>query len=341
MRTHAVLSTALTLTLGLSAAHAQSGTRAQPPKSGSERPSVDMLAPIPQTGKGPAIPQDKGYLVEEVRGGLFWVTDGVYQAMFLVHRDGVIVVDAPPNLGEKLLKAIREKTSKPVTHLVYSHAHADHIGAANLFPKGIQIVAHEQTAQLLAQVRDPNRPMPTLTFRESHTLSVGGQVLQLDYKGVNHEPGNIFIYAPAQRVLMLVDIVFPGWVPFAHLAVSDFIPGYVAAADQALQYPFEVFLGGHLTRPGTREDVMTHKAFVADLKDSAAQALKTVDFKEIAKQVGFENPRALFDRYLDAVAQDCTQRMLPKWTGRLAGADVFMYSHCWTMMESLRIDYGQ
>jgi hypothetical protein len=42
----------------------------------------------------------------------------------------------------------------------------------------------------------------------------------LDY-GTNHLPGNIFIYAATkQRVLMLVDIVFPGWVPFPYLAIA-------------------------------------------------------------------------------------------------------------------------
>src|SRR5690349_20651698 len=40
------------------------------------------------------------------------------------------------------------------------------------------------------------------------------------YKGVNHERGNILIYAPTQKVLMLVDVVFPDWVPFRDLAIA-------------------------------------------------------------------------------------------------------------------------
>src|SRR5215210_9173093 len=87
---------------------------------------------IPEAAKGPAIPA-AGYLVEEIRDGLFWVTDGAYQAMFLTTGEGVILVDAPPSLGPNLAKAIADVTDEAVTYVVYSHNHADHIGAAGQF----------------------------------------------------------------------------------------------------------------------------------------------------------------------------------------------------------------
>ena len=46
----------------------------------------------PQVGGGPAIPS-KGYVVEEIRDGLYWVTDGAYNTMFLVTSEGVIALD--------------------------------------------------------------------------------------------------------------------------------------------------------------------------------------------------------------------------------------------------------
>ena len=47
---------------------------------------------------------------------------------------------------------------------------------------------------------------------------------------------------------MLVDVVYPGWVPFAALAMAQDIPAWLAAPTQALEYPFQTFIGGHLTR---------------------------------------------------------------------------------------------
>ncbi len=65
------------------------------------------VAPIPAAARGPAIPQDKGYLVKEIKDGLYWLTDGTYQVMFLTTGRGVIVVDAPPNLAQKYSERVR------------------------------------------------------------------------------------------------------------------------------------------------------------------------------------------------------------------------------------------
>ena len=81
--------------------------------------------------------------------------------MFLVTQKCVVVVDAPPDLGAKLLTGIEEVTPNPVTHLIYRHAHADHIGSARLLARnGVTIIAHELTARLVKDADDANRPLP-------------------------------------------------------------------------------------------------------------------------------------------------------------------------------------
>ena len=62
--------------------------------------------PLPETAMGPQIDFTKGYLVEEIRDGLYWVTDGAYNTMFLTTGQGVIAVDALPSIGESYLKAL-------------------------------------------------------------------------------------------------------------------------------------------------------------------------------------------------------------------------------------------
>ena len=85
--------------------------------------------PYLKSAIGPAIPPEKGYVVEEIRGGLYWVTDGSYNTMFMVTDEGVVVIDAPPSIGANYLKAIAEVTDKPINYVIYSHSHLDHIGA--------------------------------------------------------------------------------------------------------------------------------------------------------------------------------------------------------------------
>ncbi|MFQ5969183.1 MAG: MBL fold metallo-hydrolase [Nitrososphaerales archaeon] len=313
--------------------------------------SIMPAAPIPDAAKGPAIDPEKGYLVEEIKDGLYWVTEGAYQVMFLTTGEGVIVVDAPPTIGENVLKAIGEVTDEPITHVIYSHFHADHIAAASILPNDAVIIAHEDTAEHLAHASSPSRSYtfgsfvggspvlpPTVTFSDSYMLTLGSQTLELAYKGPVHVPGSIFIYAPQQKVLMLVDVVFPGWSPFKDLAMTEHVPAFIAAHDLILEYEFDTFIGGHLTRLGTPEDVKIQREYIQDIQANAATAFQTVDFFAIAEQTGFENSWLLFDTYLEAVIQSCTDATVPHWIDRLGGVDVFTDDHCFKIAESLRID---
>lgn len=288
----------------------------------------------------PVIPPEKGYFVQEIRGGLYWVTDGLYNTMFVVSSQGVIVVDPLPNLGERYLKAIAEVTSKPITHVIYSHEHTDHIGAAYLFPQGAVYIAQKQTAGILARRHDPRRPVPTLTFDNSYTLTVGDQTLVLDYKGVNHEAGNIFIYAPKQKVLMLVDVVYPGWMPYKNLGIAEDVPGYIEAHQDALAYDFDTFVGGHVDRLGTRADVETSLEFVNDLKNSVEAEIARLSFPLFLHQS--PSTRHRWDRHNDyeqALVERCYSQLLPRWSSRLRGAETYLKDNCWQMVESLAVQF--
>jgi hypothetical protein len=56
----------------------------------------------------------------------------------------------------------------------------------------------------------------------------------LDSYSNNHLLGNLFIYTPKQKVLMLADIKFPRWVPFAFSAIVQDTEGFIQAHDIAL-----------------------------------------------------------------------------------------------------------
>src|ERR1700719_4934291 len=103
--------------------------------------SLPESAPIPGAALGPAL-NEQGYNVGQVEGNLYWLTDGTYQAAFLTTSDGVVLFDAPPTIGNNIRRAVDEiaaanGVSNKVTHLVYSHHHADHAGASSVFDKNV------------------------------------------------------------------------------------------------------------------------------------------------------------------------------------------------------------
>ncbi|MEU9407831.1 MBL fold metallo-hydrolase [Streptomyces sp. NPDC048281] len=302
-------------------------------------------APVPAAATGPQV-NEAGYYVGQIAGNLYWVTDSFYQAMFLTTRRGVVLVDAPPTIGHNLLRAIDDITranGRPskVTHLVYSHSHADHIGAAGLFGTDVVRISHAATAGLLARAADPNRPLPTVTFQDKYQLRVGGETLHLAYHGPNHAPDNIFVHAPEYATLMLVDVLYPGWVPFKNLAVSQDIPDWIKAQSIAMDYPWQTFVGGHLGRLGVRADGALQIRYMDDLEASTRSAIASVDPAPFFAKYGAQgNSWAIFKTFLDAVADAAAAPVAAKYTGVLAAADVFTRDNAWTLLESLRIDAG-
>jgi glyoxylase-like metal-dependent hydrolase (beta-lactamase superfamily II) len=302
-------------------------------------------APVPGTALGPAL-NEQGYFVGRVERNLFWVTDGTYQSAFLTTPDGVVLFDAPPTIGHNLRRAVdeiaeAEGVSNAVTHLVYSHHHADHAGAANLFGDNVTRIGHAETRRLLLRDNDPTRPAPDVTFEDDYTLQVGGERVELAWHGPNHSPDNIYIHFPDHDTLMLIDIVNIGWVPIYNLNLSEDVPGYIDAPDRALAYPWQHYIGGHLGKLGARDDVELHQRYITDIVDGCNAALGSVDPTPYFQKYG-QNAWAGVVGYLDAVTDQAAAPVIAKYTGVLAAADVpaLTTTTTFTILQSIRLDLG-
>lgn len=250
-----------------------------------------------------------------------------------------------------MVEAVAEVTDLPITHLIYSHAHTDHIGGAGevvaAFPN-VRIFAHEETKELLQQANDPRRPLPHQVFKKNTHLQVGGRRLVLSYRGNIHMEGNIFVHAPQERILMVVDVIYPGWVPFRRLALSNDIAGWIRGHDEVLTFDFDTLIAGHLTRLGTPSDVLIQKEYVQDIvtkieeiindANSLFTAIGAIDavhgagfaFQVVAKW-------ALFSAFYDASTTHCADFLNAKYIEganpgdnpkALGGAETFNFSNC-------------
>ena len=308
-------------------------------------PELPGYAPVPRSALGPAL-NDQGYYVGRVERNLYWVTDGVYQSAFLTTPDGVVVFDAPPTIGGNLRRAVDEiaaanGVTSTVTHLVYSHHHADHAGAASLFGADVVRVGHQETARLLERDGDPARrcrrsPSPTATPSRS-----GGERVELAWHGPNHTPDNIYIHFPGHDTLMFIDVVNAGWVLIYNLNLSEDVIGYIAAPAIALDYPWTHFISGHLGRLATRDDVAVHQHYIADIEASSREALTTINPVPFYAAAG-DNVWAGVQAHLDAVTERAAAPIIAKYTGVLAAADIEIFTRTTTfqIMQSLRLDHG-
>ena len=93
------------------------------------------------------------------------------------------------------------------------------------------------------------------------------------------------------------------------------IPGYIEASANALDYSWSYFIGGHLGRLGTRDDVRLHQQYMADISESSRKAIDTVDPTPYFVKYG-ANTWAALKGYLDEVTAVAAAPVIEKYTRR-------------------------
>jgi hypothetical protein len=141
---------------------------------------------------------------------------------------------------------------------------------------------------------------------------------------------------------MLVDVVYPGHMPYPDLGVAVDIPGYIQAHRDALEYDFTEFVGGHVNHLGTRSDVEESLSFALDLKRAAEEALAEKPFPTYLREARVDPMGTWFahDDYEKDRIGSCYARLAPTWSPRLKGVERSLATHCRTMIVALAIQFN-
>jgi len=220
----------------------------------------------------------------------------ISNAGFIVTPAGVVVIDAlgAPQLARELLAEIARVTPQPVTHVVVTHYHADHIYGLQEFRKqGARILAHRgaldylqsDTAQGRLQASraelapwvgaDTQLVTPDEWLDGARELVLGGMRIRIQPVGPAHTPEDLVVSLPAERVLFAGDMVFRGRVPFVGQADSR---QWIAALDQLLQMDAAVVVPGHgALSTSAREDLQLTRDYLAYLRQTMGSAARDME----------------------------------------------------------------
>jgi hypothetical protein len=184
---------------------------------------------------------------------------------------------------------------------------------------------------------------------DSWSLDLSNNVkIQLSVVG-GHSVDDVLLFVPPVNeyggFVHLVDLVFPGWVPFSYFAITKDLRRFIAAHEKALELDFAVLSGGHLTRLGTKQDVEVSLEYTRDVVSSATNAVKTVtNFTDILAKVRDSSaPEAgnlwyAFGQIRALQTNTCYKGIVGKWACRLAGMNEFGRSHCYTAVLYVILD---
>src|SRR5882672_4248048 len=163
-----------------------------------------VVAAQQQPGRG-GPPAPRVVEVEKLKDNLFVLKgDGGNTAVFIT-ASGVVVVDAKnPGWGQPILDKIKELTNKPVTTLINTHTHGDHVSGNVEFPATIDIIVQANTAENMKKMipnstaADQKVPAQTIfqqnggkglakhTFKDKMTIGKGADEVDLFYFGRGH-----------------------------------------------------------------------------------------------------------------------------------------------------------
>jgi cyclase len=156
------------------------------------------------------------FVAQRVADNLFVIQDGNdgNTAVF-IRAGGVVLVDTKSlKAGQQLLDSVRGITDKPVTHILHTHHHYDHVGGNSFFPSHVEVVAHETAATRMTTMQEfstaeRKHGLADRTFTDTLTLFSGADAIDLHYFGAAHTDGDAFIVFRGPGVLHAGD-TFPG-----------------------------------------------------------------------------------------------------------------------------------
>ena len=261
-------------------------------------------------------PAPKVIEVEKLKDNLFVLKGGGGNTAAFVTANGVIVVDTKlPGWGQPLLDKIKTLTDKPVTTIINTHTHFDHVSGNVEFPATVDVITHENTKTYMEQANpvyglqtgpqtnlfkeNGGRGMPKRTFKDTLTIGSGADQIDLHYFGPAHTGGDAFVIFTAHRVMHVGDTMPTRALPIMDKNNGGTGVGYaetIAKASRAKNV--DTIINGHNATTTTPADLRLYSEFIADFVtyvQLAKQSGKTVDdvvttWKTPEKYTGYSAP---------------------------------------------------
>ena len=227
--------------------------------------------------------------VEQLEDNLYVLRGGGGNSAAFVTSNGVVLVDTKvPGWGQPLIDKIGELTSNPVTTIINTHTHFDHVSGNVDFPATVDVVAHENTQRLMREWNDISglgfagedvfaanhgRGIATRTFTDRMTLGSGADQVDLYYFGRGHTGGDAWVVFPSLRTAHAGDMFAGKGQPLLDAnnggSGVDF-PVTLRNAHGALT-AVDTYITGHSTRMSP-DDLREFADYVGDFVDAVRQA---------------------------------------------------------------------
>jgi cyclase len=264
----------------------------------------------------PEQPSADAIKVDKIKDNLYVLKGGGGNTAVFITAQGVVVVDTKnPGWGQPIIDKIKTLTDKPVTTIINTHTHGDHVSGNVEFPPTVDVIVQENTKKYMEQAnavyglqtkppeniftKNGGRGLPKRTFKDAWTIGSGKEQIELRYFGPAHTGGDAFVIFRDYRVMHVGDTM-----PTRDFPIMDKNNGGSGVtysktiAKAASVKNVDTIINGHNDTTTTPADLKLYSEFLADFAkfvQKAKKAGKTVDevastWKTPAKYVGYVEP---------------------------------------------------
>jgi quinoprotein relay system zinc metallohydrolase 2 len=252
--------------------------------------SAAAATPLPVREVAPGLFVHQGRHEEFARGN----AGGIANLGFVIGARSVAVIDSGGSLrqGEALLAAVRERTALPVSHVIDTHLHPDHVLGSGAFT-GATIVGHAKLAGRLAEngpyylanLRRLIGPAfagtelvpPTVGVSDRTAIDLGGRVLELRAWPTAHTDTDLTVLDRATGTLFAGDLVFLERIP----VVDGSLLGWLKVLDQLELLPARQVVPGHgpplAPWPGATEPQRRYLEYLRDAVRAELRRNRTLE----------------------------------------------------------------
>jgi len=218
-------------------------------------------------------PSTKVVMLHKLKDNLYVAGGGGGNSAIFVTDLGVVIVDTKlAGWGKPLLDKIRTISDKPVTTIINTHAHGDHVGSNEFFGTAVEIVAHDNTRLTMDKMDafkgDKVNYLPKLMFRDRMTLSAGRDRIDVYYFGRGHTNGDAWVVFRAARVVHAGDMFATPAPPVIDTKTGgsglDY-PNTLAKAADGINNVDTIITGHDSVRPW--KDLRTYAEFTREFRD--------------------------------------------------------------------------
>ena len=253
--------------------------------------------------RGPNVAQ-----IEKVRDNLYMITGGGGNTAAFITDRGVVIVDTKlAGWGQAILDKVKTVTDKPVTTIINTHSHPDHVGSNEAFPANVEVIAQEVTKANMEKqdaFKGANAKfLPKKTFKDKMNVGSGKDQIELYYFGRGHTGGDAWVVFPALRVMHAGDLFAGKNAPLIDVMSGGSAVEYGKTLEKAYNTVknIDTIITGHSTlmKPADLKEYADFNNEFIVWVQSEMKAGKTVDqaameWKPPAKYAGYGPPAPLF-----------------------------------------------